>query len=92
MVRVPQKVDPGLSWLAILRGLMHNVRTARVLSDRTIKEEIAKGRIVVEPPDQSCIQPASLDVHLDKKILAFIQVSAQNGDGAYLRRTAEGMG
>jgi dCTP deaminase len=42
-----------------------------VLSDRTIKEEIAKGRIVIEPLDPSCIQPASLDVHLDKKILAF---------------------
>ena len=68
------------------------MRTATVLSDRTIKEEIAKGRIVIEPLDQSCIQPASLHVHLDEKILAFIQVSAQNGDGAYLRRTAEGMG
>jgi deoxycytidine triphosphate deaminase len=63
-----------------------------VLSDRTIKEEVAKGGIVIEPLDLSCIQPASLDVHLDKKILAFIQVSAQNGDGAYLRRTAEGVG
>jgi dCTP deaminase len=42
-----------------------------VLSDRTIKEEIAKGRIVIDPLDPSCIQPASLDVHLDKKILAF---------------------
>jgi deoxycytidine triphosphate deaminase len=63
-----------------------------VFSDRTIKEEIAKGRIVVEPLNPSCIQPASLDVYLDKKVLAFIQVSAQNGDGAYLRRTAEGMG
>jgi dCTP deaminase len=42
-----------------------------VLSDKTIKEEIAKGRIVIEPLDPSCIQPASLDVHLDKKILVF---------------------
>jgi deoxycytidine triphosphate deaminase len=63
-----------------------------VLSHRTIKKEIAKGRIVIEPLDPSCVQPARLDVHLDRKILAFIQVSAQNGDGAYLRRTAEGMG
>jgi dCTP deaminase len=47
-----------------------------VLSDRTIKEEIAKGRIVIEPLGPSCIQPASLDVHLDKKIPAFIRVSA----------------
>jgi deoxycytidine triphosphate deaminase len=62
------------------------------LSDRAISEEIAKGMIVIEPLDPSCIRPASLDVHLDKKILVFIQVSAQNGDGAYLRRTAEGVG
>ena len=43
-----------------------------VLSDRTIKEEIAKGRIVIEPLDTACIQPASIDVHLDKKLLVFI--------------------
>jgi dCTP deaminase len=42
-----------------------------VLSDRTIKEEIAKGRIVIEPLSPDCIQPASIDVHLDKKILVF---------------------
>lgn len=42
-----------------------------VLSDRTIKEEIAKGRIVIEPLDLSCIQPASVDIHLDKKLLVF---------------------
>ncbi len=42
-----------------------------VLSDRTIKEEIARGRIVIEPLDVSCIQPASVDIHLDKKLLVF---------------------
>jgi len=42
-----------------------------VLSDRTIKEEIAKGRIIIEPLDPSCIQPASVDVHLDRKLLVF---------------------
>ncbi len=42
-----------------------------VLSDRTIKEEIAKGRIIIEPLDLNCIQPASVDVHLDKKLLVF---------------------
>ena len=44
---------------------------AMVLSDRTIREEIAKGRIVIEPLDPGCIQPASVDVHLDKKLLVF---------------------
>lgn len=42
-----------------------------VLSDRTIKEEIANGRIVIDPLDQSCIQPASIDLHLDRKLLVF---------------------
>lgn len=42
-----------------------------VLSDRTIREEITRGRIVIEPLDQSCIQPASVDVHLDRKLLVF---------------------
>jgi dCTP deaminase len=42
-----------------------------VLSDHTIKEEIAKGRIVIEPLDPACIQPASIDIHLDNKLLVF---------------------
>lgn len=42
-----------------------------MLSDHTIKEEIARGRIVVEPLHPECIQPASIDVHLDNKLLVF---------------------
>jgi dCTP deaminase len=42
-----------------------------VLSDRTIKEELAKGRIIIEPLDPSCIQPASVDLHLDRRLLVF---------------------
>jgi len=42
-----------------------------VLSDRTIKEEMAKGRIVVEPLGEGCVQPASVDVHLDRELLVF---------------------
>ena len=42
-----------------------------VLSDRTIKEEMAKGRIVIEPLGDGCIQPASVDVHLDRQLLVF---------------------
>ena len=42
-----------------------------VLSDHTIKKELAKGRNVVEPLGEGCIQPASVDVHLDKKLLVF---------------------
>ena len=42
-----------------------------VLSDRTIKTLLAEGRIVVDPLGEGCIQPASVDVHLDKHILVF---------------------
>ena len=42
-----------------------------VLSDRTIREEINRGRIIIEPLSPDCIQPASVDLHLDKKLLVF---------------------
>ena len=42
-----------------------------VLSDHTIKEELAKGRIVIEPLGEDCIQPASVDIRLDRQLLLF---------------------
>ncbi|MFQ5826824.1 MAG: dCTP deaminase [Dehalococcoidia bacterium] len=42
-----------------------------VLSDRDIKEEITRGRIVIEPLSENCIQPASVDLHLDRRLLIF---------------------
>jgi len=42
-----------------------------VLSDKSIKEELAKGRIVIEPSSEDFVQPASVDVRLDKKFLIF---------------------
>jgi len=42
-----------------------------VLSDHTIKEELAKGRIVIDPLGEGCIQPASVDIHLDHRLLVF---------------------
>ena len=42
-----------------------------VLSDRTIREEIAAGRIIIEPLGENAIQPASVDVHLEKGFLVF---------------------
>ncbi len=46
-----------------------------VLSDRTIKEELAKGRIVIEPMGEDCLQPASVDLRLDREILRFPDAS-----------------
>ena len=42
-----------------------------VLSDRSIREEISKGRIVIDPFEESSVQPASVDVRLDKKFRVF---------------------
>ena len=42
-----------------------------VLCDRTIKEELEKGRIVIHPLDPADIQPASVDLRLDRKLLVF---------------------
>ena len=42
-----------------------------VLSDRTIKEEITAGRLKIEPLDETAIQPASLDVRLDRDFRVF---------------------
>ncbi len=42
-----------------------------ILSDRTIKEDLAAGRIVIEPLDESCIQPSSVDLHIDGSFRVF---------------------
>jgi dCTP deaminase len=42
-----------------------------VLSDRTIRERIEQGRIIIQPLGDGCIQPASVDVHLDRRVLVF---------------------
>ncbi len=42
-----------------------------VLSDRSIKEEIAAGRLVIDPLDTEDIQPASVDVHIDRVFRVF---------------------
>jgi dCTP deaminase len=42
-----------------------------VLSDRSIKQELSKGRIVIDPINLEDVQPASVDVHMDKRLLVF---------------------
>jgi dCTP deaminase len=42
-----------------------------VLSDRTIKEEIAAGRLVFDPYDESLVQPSSVDVRVDRSFRVF---------------------
>jgi dCTP deaminase len=42
-----------------------------ILSDRDIKKYMKDGKIKVEPLFQKAIQPASVDLHLDKNFLVF---------------------
>ena len=42
-----------------------------VLSDRTIRRQLAEGRIEVDPYDESLLQPSSLDVRVDRFFRVF---------------------
>ncbi len=44
---------------------------AMVLSDRTIREELEAGRIVIDPLGDDCIQPSSVDLHVDQYFRLF---------------------
>ena len=42
-----------------------------ILSDRTIREAIEAGSIVIDPFDEACIQPSSIDLHVDSQFRVF---------------------
>jgi dCTP deaminase len=42
-----------------------------ILSDRTIREELAAGRIIIDPLDEADIQPSSVDLHIDRYFRVF---------------------
>jgi dCTP deaminase len=42
-----------------------------VLSDNTIRAEIDAGRIVIDPYDESLVQPSSVDVRVDNRFRVF---------------------
>lgn len=59
-----------------MRALDRHASTAysppvTVLSDRTIKEQIAAGRLAIKPLDAEAIQPASVDLRLDRGFRIF---------------------
>jgi dCTP deaminase len=37
-----------------------------ILSDRTIREELAAGRVLIDPLDEAGIQPSSVDLRIDR--------------------------
>jgi dCTP deaminase len=42
-----------------------------ILSDGDIRKEIAAGRIGIEPFDETCVQPSSVDLHVDAQFRVF---------------------
>ncbi len=42
-----------------------------IFSDRTIKEAIAAGRIVIDPYDEHLVQPSSIDLRVDRSFRVF---------------------
>jgi dCTP deaminase len=42
-----------------------------ILSDRTIRDELAAGRIVIEPLPEGSVQPSSVDLHVDRYFRVF---------------------
>jgi dCTP deaminase len=42
-----------------------------ILSDVTIREQLAEGRIVIDPLGKDCIQPSSVDLHVDRYFRLF---------------------
>ena len=42
-----------------------------VLSDRSIRQEIEDGRIVIDPFDERLVQPSSVDVRVDRRFRVF---------------------
>ena len=42
-----------------------------ILSDRTLREQLDAGRIVVEPLDETLIQPSSIDVRISNLVRVF---------------------
>lgn len=42
-----------------------------VLSDRSIREALASGAIVIEPMDDGAVQPSSVDLHVDRYFRVF---------------------
>jgi dCTP deaminase len=43
-----------------------------ILSDRTIRAELEAGHIVIDPLDEQCIQPSSVDLRLDRLFRVFL--------------------
>ena len=65
----------------------HYRLSGMVLSDRSIREELAAGHIIIDPLDESCIQPSSVDLHVDRYFRLFRNHTSGSSTSARTRRT-----
>ena len=42
-----------------------------ILSDGDIRKDISAGRIEIDPFDDGCVQPSSVDLHVDRQFRVF---------------------
>jgi dCTP deaminase len=42
-----------------------------ILSDRSLREALDAGRIIIDPLGEDCIQPSSIDLHVDQYFRVF---------------------
>jgi len=77
---VPRPDGAGGALQSLVRRKHRARQTERehelVLSDRTIREQLRAGRIVIDPLDDSDIQPASVDLHLHRRLLVLGSTTA----------------
>ncbi len=68
-----------------------------ILSDRSIRDALAAGRIVIDPLGEGCVQPSSVDLHVDRffrvfrnHTMGFIDVKENLEDLTELVEVADG--
>jgi len=68
-------VSRGAAVRSTIGGAPHGARdsggTTVILSDRSIAEALASGRLVIAPLGEDALQPASLDIRLDRAFRVF---------------------
>ena len=90
-------VPAGVARAGFLSSDTGTTVPAVILSDATIRSEVAAGRIVIDPYDDAMVQPSSIDVRLDDRFLVFrshtravIDVKEDLTDLTEMVRAAEG--
>jgi dCTP deaminase len=65
-----QKDEQPWAWESA-RGLNYR-RAPMIFSDRTIKEAVSAGRIVIDPYDEAMVQPSSIDLRCASEFRVFV--------------------